>query len=416
MKNTFDAIVIGAGPAGSSAAIVLAMAGWHVSIVEKQAFPRRKVCGECVSASNLPLLAALGIARPLAAIAGPPLRQVALLCGDQMARSPLPAYSDVAHRWGVAIGREQLDTLLLDQARHHGAEIFQPWVVCGVDGEPGKFCCRVRATDSREERVLCAPLLIDAHGSWEPLGTLAGSQRTPHRSSDLLAFKANLTNTRIEPSLLPVLSFPGGYGGMVLGGEGIATFAFCLRRDALAQARRQHPGLGPAQAAGRWVMQHCRAAAAMLAGAEQHGKWLAAGPIRPGIRIGRAQSTAFLVGNAAGEAHPIIGEGISIAIQSAMLAANILAPHHDDIEDARLQARLQATYASAWRRHFARRIHLSAVYAHAAMRPGIYGRVLPVLIRYPALLRQFAHWSGKVKAGPGMNIGKPAVNHEQAGT
>ena len=150
----------------------------------------------------------------------------------------------------------------------------------------------------------------------------------------------------------------------------------------------------------------------MLAGAEQHGRWLAAGPIRPGIRIGQVQSAAFLVGNAAGEAHPIIGEGISIAIQSAMLAANILAPYHDHIEDAHLQARLQAAYTLAWRRHFARRIYLSAVYAHAAMRPGIYGRVLPILIRYPALLRQFAHWCGKVKAGPGMNSGKQAINHE----
>ena len=212
--------------------------------------------------------------------------------------------------------------------------------------------------------------------------------------------------------MLPVLSFRGGYGGMVVGEQAVATFAFCLRRDALARARQQYPGLGAPQAAASWVMQHCSAAKAMLAGAEQHEKWLAIGPIRPGIRINQVQNTAFLVGNAAGEAHPIIGEGISIAIQSAMLAANILAPYHDDIEDARLQALLQATYAKVWRRHFARRIHLSAVFAHAAMRPGMYGRVLPILIRYPALLSQFAHWCGKVQAGPGMSGGKQAVKYE----
>ena len=57
----FDALIVGAGPAGSSAAALLARAGWSVAIVEKQAFPRRKVCGECVAASNLPLLEALGI-------------------------------------------------------------------------------------------------------------------------------------------------------------------------------------------------------------------------------------------------------------------------------------------------------------------------------------------------------------------
>ncbi len=54
----FDAIVVGAGPAGSTVAIQLARAGWSVTLIERQRFPR-KVCGECIAASNLPLLAAL---------------------------------------------------------------------------------------------------------------------------------------------------------------------------------------------------------------------------------------------------------------------------------------------------------------------------------------------------------------------
>ncbi len=61
MQSSFDAIIVGAGPAGASAAILLSKAGLSVALVEKQAFPRRKVCGDCVSASNLPLLDGLGI-------------------------------------------------------------------------------------------------------------------------------------------------------------------------------------------------------------------------------------------------------------------------------------------------------------------------------------------------------------------
>ncbi|MBC7734992.1 MAG: FAD-dependent monooxygenase, partial [Bacteriovorax sp.] len=60
MRTEFDAVIVGAGPSGSAAAILLARAGWAVALVEKQAFPRRKVCGECIAASNLPLLHALG--------------------------------------------------------------------------------------------------------------------------------------------------------------------------------------------------------------------------------------------------------------------------------------------------------------------------------------------------------------------
>jgi flavin-dependent dehydrogenase len=77
MKTRFDAVIIGAGPAGSTAAILLARAGWSVALVEKQRFPRRKVCGECIAASNLPLLHALGIGKQFDISAGPELRQIA---------------------------------------------------------------------------------------------------------------------------------------------------------------------------------------------------------------------------------------------------------------------------------------------------------------------------------------------------
>ena len=56
-----DMVVIGAGPAGASAAILLAMAGWRVALVEQHAYPRQKVCGECIGAGNLALIDRLGI-------------------------------------------------------------------------------------------------------------------------------------------------------------------------------------------------------------------------------------------------------------------------------------------------------------------------------------------------------------------
>ena len=52
MENTFDVVIIGAGPAGSSAAILLAGAGWSVALIEKQLFPRRKVGGLKIEAQH----------------------------------------------------------------------------------------------------------------------------------------------------------------------------------------------------------------------------------------------------------------------------------------------------------------------------------------------------------------------------
>src|SRR5436190_12010715 len=114
-----DALIVGAGPAGSSAAILLASAGWRVLVLEKAAFPRRKVCGEYVSGAAWPLLDELGVGARVAAAAGPEVRRVGFFADDALIASPMPA----ASRRGRALGREHLDTILVERARECGAEV-----------------------------------------------------------------------------------------------------------------------------------------------------------------------------------------------------------------------------------------------------------------------------------------------------
>src|SRR4029453_710516 len=102
VKTSYHAIIVGAGPAGSTAAILLASAGWSVALIEKQAFPRRKVCGACIGASNLPLLATLGVGDTFGKLAGPELRKVAVYCGERVVHAPLPAVPNASHPWGRA--------------------------------------------------------------------------------------------------------------------------------------------------------------------------------------------------------------------------------------------------------------------------------------------------------------------------
>ena len=63
MVECFDAIVLGGGPGGATAGLLLARAGWSVAVIEKALFPRRKVCGEYISATNLPLLSGVDCPR-----------------------------------------------------------------------------------------------------------------------------------------------------------------------------------------------------------------------------------------------------------------------------------------------------------------------------------------------------------------
>ena len=89
-----DALIIGAGPAGASTAILLKLAGWRVILVEKSAYPRQKVCGECLSAASLALLDRLGVGAAVRDRAGPELQQVGWMSGTSTLIADLPACTE----------------------------------------------------------------------------------------------------------------------------------------------------------------------------------------------------------------------------------------------------------------------------------------------------------------------------------
>jgi len=406
MTPSYDGIIIGAGPAGSTAAILLARAGWSVALLEAKAFPRRKVCGECIAASNLPLLDALGVGADIRRRAGPELRRVALWRGGERITARLPAHTD-RHPWGYALGREYLDALLIECARSSGATVLQPVKALAIRGRPGDALREVElAHEGGLRSTLCAPVIVRAHGSWQPPPAAAGrAPRQPHRPADLLAFKANFLHARLEEGLLPVLAFPGGYGGMVMSGDGLATLACCLRRDRLTACRRLDPAAAAGEIVEALLLRECRGVREALASASRAGPWLAAGPIRPGVRLSGLDRDGFRVGNAAGEVHPIIGEGISMALQSAGLLCEELTrcahARGGDMAAERHRVRIQQRYASSWVAHFSRRMRLAACLARAAMRPALSAPLLPLLRRAPGLLSLAARASGKTRCAVG---------------
>lgn len=398
MNSEYDAIIVGAGPAGATAAILLADAGWSVAIVEKQRFPRRKVCGECIAAPNIELLHALGLGDRFDQLAGAALRRVALFCGRQQVYADLPPFGNGPQRWGRALGREYLDQMLLQRAESAGAIVLQPYSASSMDGEAGRYTCEIVHADNASTAILAAPIMIAAHGSWQ-VAPYARQARSPKKAGDLFGFKANYLNARLPAGTLPVLSFAGGYGGMVVGDHATTTLACCIRRDLLAQCRRRYGTHTAAQAVEAYLQDSCRGVAEAIAGAELQGDWLSVGPIRPGIRVqGGATNQPFLVGNAAGESHPIIGEGISMAMQSAWLLCQRLIAHKRDTLHIEGYRNLQTSYARDWQRSFAPRIRLAALFAHIAMRPLATGGLMPLLQRWPVLLTHGARFSGKASS------------------
>lgn len=384
-----DAFIIGGGPAGSAAAILLAKAGWSVTLVERKEFPRRKVCGEYLSATNWPLLKSLGIAEAFGDLAGPPVRETAIFVGDKVARAPLPRSRESGGPWGRALAREHLDSLLLEQAVRLGVQVHQPARCVHVEQAADGFHCCVESSAERKSEEIAARVVIAAHGSWD-LGDLRTERRpTPPRPGDLLAFKAHFQNAALPPGLMPLLSFADGYGGMAHCDSGRVSLSCCIRRGRLEKLGRQE-GQAAGDAVFAHILESCPILRPVLEEATLEGPWLAAGPIRPGIRRCYADGV-FVVGNAAGEAHPVVAEGISMALQSAwLLAERLIARGQGDATVAR-------DYTRAWRRSFAPRIRAAAAVAPWAMRPRLVAATLPLLQLWPRLLTFGAWLSGKSK-------------------
>jgi 2-polyprenyl-6-methoxyphenol hydroxylase-like FAD-dependent oxidoreductase len=343
-----------------------------------------------MSATNGPLLRELGLADAIGAEAGPEIRRVALFAGDAIVPARMPR-TPGPDGWGRAIGRERLDTALLAHARQAGVSVWQPWSAAALRREgAGHVVTLGTKSDSRE---IAAPLVVAAHGSWER-GELPTQPAKRNRPGDLLGFKAHFSGGRLEPDLMPLLVFPGGYGGMVTSDRGRVSLTGCIRRDVLERARARFGAGSAAEAVHRHLVASCRGIAQALEGATLDGRWLAAGPLNPGIRP-HHNGGVFAAGNVAGEAHPIIAEGISMALQSGWLLA-----HHLIAAEARSGrpdaiAAAAAGYGSAWRGLFAGRIRAASVFAGLALRPEAVALLLPVLRAFPRLLTVGADLSGK---------------------
>ncbi len=393
--NENDAVVIGGGPGGATAALLLAQAGWSVVLVERKRFPRRKVCGEYLSATNWPLLKRLGLAEDFSELAGPPVTRTAIFVGNSKTEADLPKSKPRGAPWGRALSREHLDTLLLAQASRHGADIRQPWRCTEISRHDRQFLVRIESQETKEQSEVRTGVVIAAHGSWE-LGPLV-TQSHPNAPypSDLLAFKAHFRQAALSPGLMPLLSFADGYGGMVHCDDGLTSLSCCVRRARLEQLHR-----GEGDTAGEAVLKHlfesCPIVRSVLDGATRERAWLSAGPIHPGLRS-CYRDGIYVVGNAAGEAHPVVAEGISMAIQSAWILARRLIASRTQLREQKGAEEVGRLYQAEWRRSFAPRIRAASAIAHWATRPKLVAATVPFLKCWPSLLTWGARLSGKAR-------------------
>jgi flavin-dependent dehydrogenase len=159
-----DVTIIGAGPAGSAAAILLARRGWDVTLIEASRFPRDKVCGECLSAIGYDVLARMGLARAFRDRGAVELTRTAIhATANRSLQLDLPA-----PMWGLS--RRALDQWLLETARDAGAVVRQPARCEGIETTRHQLSLRVRDVSDNSVETLhpCSVLLADGKASFAP--------------------------------------------------------------------------------------------------------------------------------------------------------------------------------------------------------------------------------------------------------
>ena len=340
-------------------------------MVEKTAFPRRKVCGEFISATTWPLLRdARRGGRARSPRAGPRCAASASIAGDDD-RPRADARARDADEWGRALGREHLDRCS-SSARRERARGCGSRGRCVVRrGARGLARCASRAPrgEAHELRARIVDRRARLVGARRAGDAAAAYRRSA--SGDLFGFKAHFRGARLPPARCRWWSFRAATAAWCTP-IGALSFSCCIRRDALERAGASAiRGSARARRCSR-IEDDVPRRARSARGARREGAWLSAGPIRPGIRRLRADGV-FAVGNAAGEAHPIIAEGISMAIQSAwLLCVRLLRGARRRSDDALAAARGATTRAHgasisprAARRRALRRTRHAALHAQA---------------------------------------------------
>ncbi len=359
------AAIIGAGPAGSTAAIFLARAGWNVSLIEQHHFPRDKVCGECLSALGIGVLRRLNVHDQIRSHDPVELTHASLHANSgervQIALN--------APMWGIS--RRRLDAVLLDAARHAGTQVFQPARCESI--AHGVLSVRELSTNRPKTLHPDHVLLADGKGALLP-------QRAKPTTD--FGVKAHFTNVSLPKNAIALFGFRNHYGGVAP----IEDARWDLAFSAPAALLSEHSGdLDRLFAA---ILRQNVDVARAFASSRRISDWLTS-PL-PRFRVAEKWPLRTIpLGNAAAALEPIGGEGIGLAMRSSELAAESLIA---DPSSAQRPA-LRRQFKELWQI----RSPACRVAARMLSSPSLAGPTVQLLARNKTLTRWALQLMGKSK-------------------
>ena len=353
-------VIIGGGPAGATAALLLARAGRAVTLIERNAGPTDKVCGDFLSAEAIEAITALGV--DIATFAPSQITSVRLVHGNRIAtaRLPFPA---------LGLTRRALDEALLRQAELSGAMVLRGCPVRGINRNNGSL-----RLDCGSGARVTADTVFLATGKHD----LRGAAR-PMRGTGLVGMKMYYTlDPRQQASLrdhVELILFAGGYAGLQLVESDLAVLCVLV------------PGARLRVVDGRWdkllesLMHECPHLAERLTGARP----MLERPLAiAGLPYGYTHAPnakdspdLFRLGDQATVIASLTGDGVALALASATMASRIWLAHGN----------AAGVYHLAWARRLAPQMRLSSLIHRACLVSPAQPWLLRLCLSWPQAMR-----------------------------
>ncbi|MFZ3374628.1 MAG: NAD(P)/FAD-dependent oxidoreductase [Chthoniobacterales bacterium] len=288
----FDVAIVGCGPAGSTCAAFCAAAGLRTLVLEREQFPREKVCGDCLNPACWPLMRGLGLAERVRQLPHGILHAVEFIAiGGEKVIVGLPRGDESE----IAIKRSLFDNLLFTRARELGAEIREATTVSAIEKNSSHHWMIAAG-----KTILEAAILVGADGRNSTVARLCNLLPRPKR--ERVALQTHIPLPKKFGNRVVLQFLPEGYSGQAPVNENELNLCLVGRPPTIVSLRR-------------WAERNF--------GIAGDHAWRTITPLTR-APVSAVYENLFFIGDAARVVEPFTGEGIYYALRSGELAANAI--------------------------------------------------------------------------------------------
>lgn len=330
-KTTFDVIIVGGGLAGLTSAIHLSKFKQRVLLIEKNSYPKHKVCGEYISNEALPYLKSLGINPTKEGAKKITKVHVSTITGG-LIKGALPL-------GGFGMSRYFLDELLANKALSNGVSILQD-TVDSVDFKDNQFCVQ-----TKNLKLFQSKITIGAFGKRSALD-LKMSRKFTQKKSPYLAVKLHVKGDFPE-NLVALHNFKGGYCGVSKVENNAINLCYITEYESF----KKHKNITDFQEQVVFKNKHLRKI--FTESKPVFEKPLTISQISFETKQA-VEDHIIMCGDTAGMIHPLCGNGMGMAIAGARLASTLILQFLNG-EIATRKA-LEKQYLRDWNKEFKTRL------------------------------------------------------------